>query len=151
MSWLRAAGLAYRIRALVLFVSFAIGSLIARDALLVHQTLLLQTQASAEAAAEQASLPTFEQPSSSRFVKVRPSGISRRAAMNPWDPPDDDDELDQDSDTVAAGYATLAVLPAASTQSIAPASVSAVFRPVALATCTAGEARPGISSRGPPA
>lgn len=154
MNWLRAAGLAYRIRAIVLILSFAIGSLIARDALLVHQTLLLRAQASTESTADQdetPGLPAFEQPSSPRLVKLRPSGISRRTAMNPWDPPDDDDELDQDSDTVAAVYATLAVLPAAFGGPIAPASVTAIFRPTTLAALTAREARQGIWSRGPPA
>jgi len=42
MDWLRRAGLAYRLRALILLVSFAIGSLLARDAILIQQTMLLR-------------------------------------------------------------------------------------------------------------
>lgn len=151
MNWLRVAGLAYRLRALLLLVSFAVGSLIARDALLLHQTLTICTEASlgdveSDAKSE---MPAFAQ-AAEKSVKVRPSGISRRAAMNPWDAPEDDDELDWDSDTVAAAYATLAVLPATPTSDLRSPFIDAELRPTTTLESASWEQPRAISARGPP-
>jgi len=152
MEWLRRAGFAFRLRALILLVSFAVGSLLARDALLIQQTIVVRAAALGDVDSDEAaSMPGLEGRAAAHAIKVRPSGISRRMAMNPWDPPDDDDELDQDSDTVAATYATLAVLPAADSGSIAPACFVEVEHRHIVLVGGPREICRGIWSRGPPA
>ncbi len=155
MHWLRRAGVAHRLRALIVLVAFAIGSIFARDALLVHQAL------TSDATVECSSLPEMgasEDPleGSPRFaeapakqLKVRPSGISRRAAIDPFDSPEDDDETDEDSDTVAPTLTHIAILPAVLAQLSAPFIVVSEPRTIMeLRPCS--HERTVISSRGPP-
>ena len=85
-----ARGVAYRLRAVLLLFVFAIGSIIARDAALIQRI----------AAGNIPSVPELRQEGPKSKLKVRPSGFSRRTAWCPTDPPDDDDELDDDSDTL---------------------------------------------------
>lgn len=146
MHWLRRAGAAYRIRAAIVLVAFAIGSIFAREALLVQQTMLLRAEAQGDFVRED--FPVIDQ--APKKLTVRPSGISRRAAMNPWDPPADDDELDQDSDTVAAAYAALAVLPPPRGDVAESPSVTTRARPRMLAARARPENTQNVSSRGPP-
>jgi len=146
MHWLRRAGVAYRFRAALLLVAFAIGSIFAREALLLQETLLLRAEIQRDSASDD--LPGVEQARAK--LKVRPSGISRRAAMNPWDAPDDDDELDQDSDTVAAAHLTVAILPSARGDIVESPYVTARARPCALAARPRPENTRNVSSRGPP-
>lgn len=138
----------YRLRAFVLLLSFAIGSLIARDALFIHQVM---TIAAGDAAFEDApddDSPAFEQ--APPKVKGRPKGISRRMAWSPWDPPDDDDEMDDDSDSIAVGHVRLAVLPAAPCLVLEAefVPVRALCAQLAPTPCVTS-LRP-ISERGPP-
>jgi hypothetical protein len=146
MRWLRRAGMAYRVRAAILLIAFAIGSIFARDALLVQQTALLRAEAQRDWVPED--FPAIDQ--APKKLTVRPSGISRRAAMNPWDPPDDDDELDQDSDTVAAAHAVLAVLPPLRGEVAESPYVTTSARPCTLAVRPRPDSTRNVSSRGPP-
>lgn len=111
MQSMRRPGWLYRLRAFLLLVSFAVGSLIARDAAFLHQLMTIAAfDARDEADVVETDGPSFT--AKAPKLKARPKGISRRMAWNPWDPPDDDDELDEDSDTTAVSHARLALLPA---------------------------------------
>jgi hypothetical protein len=85
---------------MLLLLAFAIGSILARDAVLAQRVHEIR------AAAQGIDLTigaTFASVQSHRRaeLKVRPSGLSKRAAWSPTDPPDDEDETDDDSDTLA--------------------------------------------------
>ncbi len=144
MRWLRRGGVGARLRAALLLVAFAVGSIFARDALLLQQVYAARAEVAASAGAE-AELRADEGPR----PKLRPSGISRRAAWNPTDPPDDDDELDEDSDTLGVMHLSYDVTPAV----LGP--LSAAFISADLPPCEQRRsARPSftssVSSRGPP-
>src|SRR5262245_60129659 len=70
MEWLRRAGLAYRLRALLLLISFAIGSLLARDALLIHEAIVVQAALSENESLDGDDEPAFEE--RDEPVKIRP-------------------------------------------------------------------------------
>ena len=147
MEWLRRKGTAYQLRALFLFLVFAVGSLIARDAVFIHEVMVLSSIDALDDAPDDEG-PSLEQ--APPKLKGRPKGISRRMAMNPWDPPDDDDELDDDSDSTAAEDVRLAVLPASLLPIGAPDFIP-IRRPRLLGRF---EGRPTIerrpAPRGPP-
>lgn len=147
MEWLRRKGFGFRLRALFLLLAFALGSLIARDAVFIHQVMVVSAIDAMDDASDEEG-PSVEQ--APPKVKGRPKGISRRMAMNPWDPPDDDDELDDDSDSTAAGEVQVAVLPAALLMLGAPELIAT--QRVRLAG--RDESRPTVdrlpSPRGPP-
>lgn len=147
MYWLRRTGVVSRVRAALLLVAFAIGSIFARDALLVQQTMQLRAEAQREFVPDEA--PAIDQ--APKKLTARPSGISRRAAMNPWDPPDDDDELDEDSDTVAPAQLVLAVLPPVRGAIAESPYVTTRVCPASLALRPRPENTRNVSSRGPPA
>lgn len=149
MDWLRRAGAMYRLRALLLLLSFALGSLIARDAAFLHQLMVVSAWEAPDDDGSESDAPTFAQ--APPKLKARPKGISRRMAMNPWDPPDDDDELDEDSDSVAASHHRLAILPALLRQVLEAdfVRVMACCPRLALAPRDAGPR--DVSARGPPA
>jgi hypothetical protein len=148
MQWLRRAGLLYRLRALVLLVSFAVGSLIARDAAYIHQVLSFTAAESIDLDAIDLEVPSVT--AKTPKLKARPKGITRRMAWNPWDPPDDDDELDEDSDTTAVAHLRLALLPAELRQ-LLEADFVAVRAPVSRpADGPRLASLRSISSRGPP-
>lgn len=145
MHWLRRGGVGARLRAALLLVAFAIGSIFARDALLLQQVYAMQAEAAATAGAE-AELRAGDGPR----MKVRPSGISRRGAWNPTDPPDDDDELDEDSDTLAAVQLSFDVTPAV-LGSLSAAFISADLPPCEQRRAARPSFTSSVSSRGPPA
>jgi hypothetical protein len=144
MNALRRGGAAGRLRAVLLLIAFAIGSIFARDALLVQQIYAMQAELDAP---EYNDAPEVR-PGEVR-VKLRPSGISRRTAMSPTDPPDDDDELDEDSDTLAAVHVVAGVAPAV-LGSISAAFISADLPPCAQRALAQPSFTTSISSRGPP-
>jgi hypothetical protein len=95
-----------RALAWVALIAFAVGAIFARDLLLIQSV---------------STDPTVvrESGSDKKVAKPRPSGISKRTAWSPTDPPDDDDETDEDADTVAPSHARM-TLPGAAF-SVAPA------------------------------
>jgi hypothetical protein len=118
-----------RVRSLLLLVVLVAGSILGRDAALLHQILTIREYAVATA---------IDQPDAQSFAKppptarARPSGLSKRQAWSPTDPPDDDDENDDDSDTVAARFVSVEPMP----RVVIHAAVSV------LSTETRGIARP---------
>jgi hypothetical protein len=134
-----------RTRSLWLLAILLFGSIVGRDAALLHQILLIRDYASATAFDEsEASAVTKPPPNG----KVRPSGLSKRSAWSPTDPPDDDDENDDDSDTVAARFVSIEPLP----QPIVLAAVILDCAPPFVATRTTPPSFDLISAlaRGPP-
>lgn len=147
MNWLRRGHA--RLRALLLLIAFAIGSIFARDALLVQQILALQAEAAAQSVEEPCDDPEWREDDAPART-IRPSGLSRRTAMNPFDPPDDDDELDQDSDTLAVGHLVFTIAPCAA------GALLAAFVPVShprteLVDGSSQHVAPTLSARAPPA
>lgn len=97
-----------RLRSLLLLIILVAGSILGRDAALLHQILTIRAYAIASAIDENAAQSFAKPPPAAR---ARPSGLSKRQVWSPTDPPDDDDENDDDSDTVAARLASLEPMP----------------------------------------
>lgn len=92
-----------RVGAALLLLAFAIGSIVARDAALTCRTReLREASGGVDLVVATASIGVRHRRTE---LKLRPSGISKRSAWSPTDPPDDDDEFDDDSDTFAARHA----------------------------------------------
>lgn len=134
-----------RVRALVLLVAFAIGTILARDAALVQQSAMIraaQLGVIELAAAASPSVETKAKP------KLRPSAVNKRLAYTPFDPPGDDDETDEDSDTFAAEWLAVAVAVAARIGDVVPVDTVVEVPPAAPSTGRRVVSLP--SPRGPP-
>lgn len=137
---LRKTALPTRVLAWVALITFAIGAILARDLVLIDH--LRGVDARSE-------VRTIERaPGDKKILKLRPSGFSKRTAWSPTDPPDDDDETDEDSDTVAPP-APVALPPASFV--VAPAlSGARIARFTARSIVVAIARRHSTPVRGPP-
>ncbi len=148
MDALRRRGVVARLRAFVLLIVVLFGSILARDALFVAQceALLAEREAAVE---ELEDAPRLVDPLRKAKLKLRPSGLSKRAAWCPFDHPADDDETDEDSDTFPP-KAMLAVL-APEPPRVGPRLALEIAEQHAIAlVVVSAPFRTAVSSRGPP-
>lgn len=105
-AWLRRPKVR-RASAALLLLAFAVGSIFGRDAVLASR--VREIRAASECVGLATTLISIEGRHRRSELKVRPSGMSKRTAWSPTDPPDDDDETDEDSDTLAAHLRALPI------------------------------------------